>query len=64
VYNIIFPAYKKLAAELKRGRDSIGYDERPGRPKEATNDKTAKAVHDLVMCDRRQSCGALLGQWV
>jgi hypothetical protein len=36
-------------AELKSGRDSIGDDERPGRPKEATNDETAKAVHDLVM---------------
>jgi hypothetical protein len=42
------PSYsivQKLAAEFKR--------ERPGQPKEATNDETAKAVHDLVMCDRR-----------
>jgi histone-lysine N-methyltransferase SETMAR len=50
------PSYstvKKWAAEFKRGRESIGDDERPGRPKEATNDETAKAVHDhVVMCDK------------
>jgi histone-lysine N-methyltransferase SETMAR len=45
---------KKWAAEFKRGGDSIGDDKRPGRPKEATNDETAEAVHDLVMCDRRR----------
>jgi histone-lysine N-methyltransferase SETMAR len=51
------PSYstlKKWAAEFKRGRESIGDDERPGRPKDATNDETAEAVHDLVMCDRRR----------
>jgi hypothetical protein len=31
---------------------SIGDDERPGRPKEATNDETDKAVHGLVIRDR------------
>jgi histone-lysine N-methyltransferase SETMAR len=43
------PSYStvdKWAAEFKMDRESIGDDERPGRPKEA--------VHDLVMCDRRQ----------
>jgi hypothetical protein len=34
--------------------ESIGDDERPGRPKEATNDETAETVHDLVMYDRRR----------
>lgn len=51
------PSYstvKKWAAEFKRGRESIKDDERPGRPKEATNEETAKAVHDLVMQDRRR----------
>jgi hypothetical protein len=44
----------KWTAEFKRGRGSIGDDERPGRPKEATNDETVKDVYDLVMCDRRR----------
>jgi hypothetical protein len=44
---------KKWAAEFKLGRESIGDDERPGRPK-TNNDETAEAVHDLVMCDRRR----------
>jgi hypothetical protein len=36
------------------GRECVGHDERPGRPKEANNDETAKAVHDIVICDRRR----------
>jgi hypothetical protein len=51
------PSYstvKKWPAEFKRGRESIGDDERPGRLKEATNDETAKGVHDLIMCDRKR----------
>jgi transposase len=49
-YNIV----KKWAAEFQKSRESIGDDERPGRPKEATNYETAEAVHDLVMYDRRR----------
>jgi hypothetical protein len=48
-----FPS-KNWAAEVKRGRESVGGDERPGRPKKATINETAEAVHDLVMCDRRR----------
>jgi hypothetical protein len=46
---------KKLAAKFHRGRKIIGDNERPVRPKEATNDKTAEAEQDLVMCDRRRN---------
>jgi hypothetical protein len=49
-----FSTVKKWAAELKRNRESIGDDEQPGRPKEAANDETAEAVHDLVRSDRRR----------
>jgi hypothetical protein len=42
-----------MGCRIERGRETIGNDELPGRPKEATNDETAKTVHDLVMCDRR-----------
>jgi hypothetical protein len=48
----------KWAAEFKRGRKNIGDDERPGRPKEATNDKTAEAVHGHVRQKARP------GKWV
>jgi hypothetical protein len=51
------PSYStvtKLAPEFKRGRESIGDDDRPGRRKEAINDETAEAVHDVVMCDSRR----------
>jgi histone-lysine N-methyltransferase SETMAR len=44
----------KWAPEFKRGRESIGDDERSGRPKEAANDETAEALHDMVMCDSRR----------
>jgi hypothetical protein len=47
-----YSTVKKWAAEFKSGRESIGGDE---RPKEATNDETAEAVHDLVMCDLRKN---------
>jgi transposase len=51
------PSYstvKQWAAEFKRGRESSEDYERPRRPKEATNNDTAEAVHDLVMCDKRR----------
>jgi hypothetical protein len=49
-----YSTVKKWAAEYKRGKESIGDDEWSGWPKEANNDETAEAVHDLVMCDRRR----------
>jgi hypothetical protein len=56
---------KKWAGEFKRGSESIGHNERPGQPKEATIDETAEAVYGLVMCDRRRDeFEALLGKWV
>ena len=47
------PSYSKvkLAAEFKRGRESVEDD---GRPKDATTDENVKVVHTLVMCDRRR----------
>jgi hypothetical protein len=45
---------EKWAAEFKKGMESIGYDKRPGCPKEATNEETAEAVDDLVICDKMQ----------
>jgi transposase len=50
---ISYSTVRKWAAEFKRGRESNGDDERPGRAKETTNDETAEAVHDLVMCNKR-----------
>jgi hypothetical protein len=60
------PSYstvKKWAAEFKRGRKSIGDDERSWRSNEATNDETAEAVHDLVMCNRRRYLQTIAKLW-
>jgi hypothetical protein len=54
---------KRWPAEFKRGRESFGDDEGPRRQKEATNDETAEPVHDLVMCERGETCEALLAKW-
>jgi hypothetical protein len=51
---------KTWAGEFKRGRESIRDNERPWRPKEAANDETAEAVHDLVMCDRRRDLRSIV----
>ena len=52
------PSYstvKKWAAEIKHRRESIGDDERSGRPKDATTyKKNVEIVVSLVMCDRRR----------
>jgi hypothetical protein len=55
---------KKMGFEFKRGGESIEDYERTKRPKQANNDETAAAVHDLVMFNRRrdlQSVGREVG---
>src|SRR5436190_14865022 len=44
---------KFWAAEFKRGRKSLGDDERSGRPKTATTDENIAKVHEMVLDDRR-----------
>ena len=41
------------AAEFKRGRKSLGDDERSGRPKTATTDENIAKVHQMALDDRR-----------
>ena len=48
-----FTAVKFWAAEFKRGRKSLGDDERSGRPKTATTDENVAMVHQMVLDDRR-----------
>ena len=43
-----------MAAEFKKGRESVEDDGWSGRPKDDTADENVKVVHTLVMCDRRQ----------
>ena len=48
-----FTTVKFWAAEFKRGRKSLGDDERSGRPKTATTDENIAKVHEMVLDDRR-----------
>jgi len=48
-----FSTIKKWAAEFKRGRTSIEYDPREGRPKSATTPEIIEQVHDIVLDDGR-----------
>ena len=48
-----FTTVKFWAAEFKRGRTSLGDDERSGRPKIATTDENIAKVHQMVLDDRR-----------
>ena len=48
-----FTTAKFWAAELKRGRKSLGDDEHSGRPKTATTDENIAKVHQMVLDDRR-----------
>ncbi|GFV32160.1 histone-lysine N-methyltransferase SETMAR [Trichonephila clavipes] len=44
---------KFWAAEFKRGRKSLGVDERSGRPNTAATDETIAKVHQMGLDDRR-----------
>ena len=48
-----FTTVKFWAAEFKRGRKSLGDEERLGRPKTATTNKNNAKVHQMVLDDRR-----------
>ncbi|XP_030750541.1 protein GVQW3-like [Sitophilus oryzae] len=48
-----FTTVKFWAAEFKRGRKSLGDDERSGRPKTATTDDNIAKVHQMMLDDRR-----------
>lgn len=44
----IFTTVKFWAAEFKRGRKSLGNDERSGRPKTTNTDDSIAKVHQMV----------------
>ncbi|XP_065671876.1 protein GVQW3-like [Hydra vulgaris] len=48
-----FTTVKFWAAEFKRGRQSLGDDERSGHLKTATTDENIAKVHQTVLDDRR-----------
>src|SRR5436190_23148743 len=48
-----FTTVKFWAAKFKRGRKSLGDDERSGRPKTAITDENIAKVHEMVLDDRR-----------
>ncbi|GFX04765.1 histone-lysine N-methyltransferase SETMAR [Trichonephila clavipes] len=48
-----FTTMKFWAAEFKRGRKSLGDDERLGRPNTATTDKNIAKVHQMMLDDHR-----------
>lgn len=48
-----FTTVKFWAAEFKRGRTSLGDDERLGRPQTATTDDNIAQVHQMVLENRR-----------
>lgn len=48
-----FTTVKFWAAEFKRGRTSLGDDERSGRPKTATMDDNIAEIHQIVLDNRR-----------
>ena len=53
---------KKWAAECKIERESVEYDGRSGRPKDATADENVKVVHTLLMCVRRRDLRSIASE--
>ena len=56
-------ANEKVAAECKRGAESVEYHGPSVRPKDATVDENVKVVHTLLMCDRRRDLRSHLAKW-
>ena len=52
--SLSYSIVKKWLVGFKRERESVEDDEQSCRPKDATADENVKAVHTLVMCDRRR----------
>ena len=55
-------ADEKVAAESKRGTESVEYLGRFGRPKDATSDENVKVVHILLMCDRSRDLQSIASE--
>ena len=56
VYGSSAPSYAQVkfwVGEFKRGRTSLEYEARSGRPLDATDEEMCKKVWDLVYSDRR-----------
>lgn len=50
---ILYATLKRWVAEFKRGRQSIEYDVRSGRPVTVATKEMVNKVHTIVMNDRR-----------
>ena len=56
------PSYSKMAADFKRGRESIVDDAMSGCPKVAITDENVETVYDLVICDRRRDLRSIASE--
>ena len=57
-----YSTMQKWAAELKRGRESVEDDGRPGRPKDTIADENVKVVYTLAMCDKRRDLRSIASE--
>ena len=57
-----YSTVKNLAAEFKKGSESVEDDVQSGHLKDATDDENVKVVHTLVMCDRRRDLGSIASE--
>ena len=51
-----------MAAEFKRGRESVEDDGQSGHTKDATADENVTVMHILVMCDRRRDLRSIASE--